>query len=161
MRLVHDYRTPSGLRSYAMVWLTMSSFMLSPLFAKYSVDYGIAAGIYSAVIVSLMLAGLNQIFTNEEDGFDGQGVDDLSLDSLSTLTSAMFDKPEAVRRRRVLHPTRRPTSGPSGARMRPKPKAARFEARPLDEQAREVARTADPKNLGRRETFVPFVYFDQ
>lgn len=96
LRVVHDYRTPSALRSYAMVWLTMSSIVLAPLFAKYSHDFGFMAGIYCAIIVSAMLSGIYRVFSNEEDPFDGRGIDDLSLEPLSKLVVFMFDKPKVV-----------------------------------------------------------------
>jgi hypothetical protein len=70
MKIIHDYRTPSALRAYALVWLFGSSILLSPLFAKFSRDFGFIAGIYCSLIVSLMLSGLHTILNNEEDPFD-------------------------------------------------------------------------------------------
>lgn len=66
LRVVHDFRTPSSLRSFALVWLFLISMVLSPLFAKYSRDFGYWSGIYCAVLCSLILSGLYQIFSNEE-----------------------------------------------------------------------------------------------
>ncbi len=99
IRVMHDYRTPSALRSFALIWLLLSSMLLSPLFAKYSKDYGYMSGIYAAIVVSLLLSGLHQILQNEEDPFDGAGIDDLSLDPLSLMTQYMYDKPKTVRTR--------------------------------------------------------------
>ncbi len=99
LRVIHDYRTPSSLRSFALVWLFLVSMVLAPLFAKYSRDFGYMSGVYCAIICSVIMSGLHQIFQNEEDPFDGSGVDDLSLDPLSLMTNFMYDKPTVLRQR--------------------------------------------------------------
>lgn len=45
IRVNHDYRTPSSLRAYALVYLSLLSFFLAPLFANYSRLYGLPAGV--------------------------------------------------------------------------------------------------------------------
>lgn len=75
---------------------------MSPLFAKYSKDHGIAAGIYCAAVVSCIVSGLYTVLANTEDSFDGTGVDDLSLESLSKHTQFMFGKTRKKRKKEVL-----------------------------------------------------------
>ncbi len=155
IRVIHDYRTPSALRSYALVWLISSSMILSPQWAKYSRDFGYMSGLYAAMVVSFMLSGLHQIFQNEEDPFDGSGVDDLSLDSLSLMTQYMYDKPKALKKRLLVvervtkHKEKfsvrfRGKSQPTlGDRVRKG--ADEFQTRELNQRELERLRTQNPK----------------
>jgi hypothetical protein len=167
IRVIHDYRTPSALRSYALVWLISSSMILSPQWAKYSRDFGYMSGIYAAMVVSLMLSGLHQIFQNEEDPFDGRGIDDLSLDQLSLLTEQMYDRPRTLKKRlRVVERVEQSARDAIGARLRGKSQPAlginvrkeRFVTSDLNLQDMESLRTQNPKLAG--ETRARFLYLD-
>lgn len=81
--VIHDYRNPSSLRAFAMVYLTLYPAIFAPLFSLYCHLYGIWSGIYCSLLSSVMFVALYKIFLNEEDPFDGSGFDDLSLEPLT------------------------------------------------------------------------------
>jgi hypothetical protein len=81
--VIHDYRNPSSLRAYAMVYLTLYPAIFAPLFSLYCHLYGLWSGIYCSLLSSLMFMALYKIFINEEDPFDGSGFDDLSMEPLT------------------------------------------------------------------------------
>lgn len=83
LRLVHDYRTPSTMRSYGFVFLLLFPVLFSPLFAKYAKDNGAWVGYYCSAFSSLMLVNLYNILSDAEDPFDGTGIDDLNPNILS------------------------------------------------------------------------------
>lgn len=83
LQVIHDYRTPSSLRGFAMVYLTLYPAIFAPLFSLYAHLYGLWAGLYCSLISSLMFTALYRIFVNDEDPFDGTGVDDLSMEPLT------------------------------------------------------------------------------
>lgn len=99
--VIHDFRTPSALRAYALVWLSLSAVILAPLLANFSRLFGVMSGVYSAILIALMFSGLYRILANEEDPFDATGFDDLSLESLSRHTMFMYNKLEQKSRRRI------------------------------------------------------------
>jgi len=84
IRTVTDYRTPSAFRGFAYIWLTIFPILFGPYFAQIDYDAGgvIWAGLYSALICSLMLVTLSNIYDDLEDPFDGKGVDDLNMEVL-------------------------------------------------------------------------------
>jgi len=93
--VLHDYRTPSSLRAYGFIFLGLNSAIFAPLFAKYSVDHGLWAGIYCCLVSSICFSALYRILLNEEDPFDGFGPDDLSLEPVSMHSAYMYDPAEA------------------------------------------------------------------
>jgi hypothetical protein len=66
--------------------------LLGPFFAKYSHDYGFWSGVYTAIFVSILFSGLYGIQTDQEDPFDGVGVDDLNMQVLEEISLYMWDK---------------------------------------------------------------------
>lgn len=102
IRVNHDYRTPSSLRAFALIYLFLMPLFLAPLFANYARLFGLAAGCYCAALTSLLFCALHKIFSNEEDPLDGQGIDDLSLESLTTLTDVMYSKRKGIRQAVVV-----------------------------------------------------------
>ena len=87
--VLHDYRSPSSLRAFATVFLVTTPIIFGPLYAFYSLRYGLMAGIYSAIITTLVLVSLYRIFMQEEDPLDAQGFDDLSLAPMLHFASEM------------------------------------------------------------------------
>lgn len=148
LRVVHDYRTPSSLRAYALVWLSLSSILLAPLFAKYSKDYGLFSGVYCAIFISVIFSGLYRIFYNEEDPFDGTGVDDLSLEPLSRVTMYMEEKPHHRKRGAVL------------TRRRTQVAEEKFRTQRLLPQHLTQLTEAPPK-LASKTQSAPYLYFEE
>lgn len=78
LRIVTDFRTPSTFRSYYWFWLLSFPIFFSPFFAHLSFNYGSWAGIYAALLSSLMLVTLSSVMSDMEDPFTGEGYDDLN-----------------------------------------------------------------------------------
>jgi hypothetical protein len=82
IRVVHDYRTPSTLRSFGLVFLTAFPILFAPLFANYAHLYGLWAGIFTSVLSATLLVGLHGIQIDCEDPCDKTGIDDLHMSVL-------------------------------------------------------------------------------
>ena len=55
IRVIHDYRTPASLRSYALVYLTLYPLIFAPQFALYASRDGLWAGCVRAVVVVVVV----------------------------------------------------------------------------------------------------------
>jgi len=90
VRVTHDYRNNSSLRSYAFMFLYFVPLGLSPLFANYGRLYGHWAGIFISIISGFMVAALYRVMVVMEDPFDDIGADDLNLGVLSETLKHML-----------------------------------------------------------------------
>lgn len=83
--VIHHYRSPASFRGYALAFLFFNSLLFAPIFARYSINpqYGMWAGIYCSLLVSVMYAGLYRVLTSEEDPFSGHGIDVMTLEPLT------------------------------------------------------------------------------
>eukprot|EP01097_Dermamoeba_algensis_P008451 TRINITY_DN5645_c0_g1_i1.p1 TRINITY_DN5645_c0_g1~~TRINITY_DN5645_c0_g1_i1.p1 ORF type:complete len:194 (-),score=26.54 TRINITY_DN5645_c0_g1_i1:231-791(-) len=92
IRITHDYRTPSTLRSYAMVFTSLCPVLFAPYFAKLSRDFGLWAGIYCSTLAVSMLVTLYRVYYEQEDPCDSSGRDDLNIDIINQVVEYMYTK---------------------------------------------------------------------
>jgi predicted membrane chloride channel (bestrophin family) len=90
LKVIHDYRTASTLRGYAFVFLSIFPILFSPSFAMLAEEYGLWAGIFTALITSLMFVTMGNIQAHVEDPFDCIGADAINLDMLHEIDKHMF-----------------------------------------------------------------------
>eukprot|EP01112_Ceratiomyxa_fruticulosa_P018378 TRINITY_DN5862_c0_g4_i1.p1 TRINITY_DN5862_c0_g4~~TRINITY_DN5862_c0_g4_i1.p1 ORF type:complete len:334 (-),score=46.11 TRINITY_DN5862_c0_g4_i1:91-1092(-) len=91
LKIIHTYRTTSALRAFGWLFLTFYPLFFGPMFANYSNDYGLWAGMYVSVLSSLMFGYLYQLLADLEDPFDVNGIDDLNLGVLEEIPSHMTE----------------------------------------------------------------------
>lgn len=91
LRVVHDYRTASGLRAYGWVFLSLYPVLFGPFFADYAVTGGLWSGYYISGLSTLMFGCLYQILTDLEDPFYRVRLDTLNLDILEETPIHMTD----------------------------------------------------------------------
>lgn len=80
MRNIRLYRTPTSLRAYSHVFLTIFPILFAPYFAYVSNESYLAAGYVVAVVYGLVLVSLDNIQEDLENPYDQIGADDLHLD---------------------------------------------------------------------------------
>lgn len=89
IRITHDYRTPSTLRAYALVFTTLCPVLFAPYFAKLSKDYGLWSGLYSSSLAVSMLITLYRVYYEQEDPCDASGRDDLNVEIINQVVDFM------------------------------------------------------------------------
>ena len=79
MRNIYLYRTPTSLRTYSQVFLTVFPVLFAPYFAYVSTENRVSSGFIVAALYGLILVSLENIQEDLENPYDGIGADDLNL----------------------------------------------------------------------------------
>ena len=79
MRNIYLYRTPTALRTYSQVFLSVFPVLFAPYFAYLSTANSVSSGFLVAALYSLILVSLENIQEDLENPYDGLGADDLNL----------------------------------------------------------------------------------
>jgi len=91
LRVIHDYRTASGLRAYGWIFLSLYPILFGPFFANYCVNSGLWSGFYISALSTMMFGCLYQILTDLEDPFYKIRMDTVNLDVLEETPTHMTD----------------------------------------------------------------------
>lgn len=79
MRNIYLYRTPTALRTYSQIFLSVFPVLFAPYFAYLSTENSISSGFLVAALYGLILVSLENIQEDLENPYDGLGADDLNL----------------------------------------------------------------------------------
>ena len=79
MRNIYLYRTPTALRTYSQIFLSVFPVLFAPYFAYLSSENSVSSGFLVAALYSLILVSLENIQEDLENPYDGLGADDLNL----------------------------------------------------------------------------------
>ena len=90
--IIHSYRSMSSFRAYCFIFVSLNASILGPLFARYSFDHGLWAGIYVSILCSAIYTILVTIFFSNDDPFDGSGLDDISLRKLANHNQWFYER---------------------------------------------------------------------
>eukprot|EP01088_Endostelium_zonatum_P011555 TRINITY_DN25700_c0_g1_i1.p1 TRINITY_DN25700_c0_g1~~TRINITY_DN25700_c0_g1_i1.p1 ORF type:complete len:431 (-),score=58.71 TRINITY_DN25700_c0_g1_i1:75-1271(-) len=83
IRIIHDYRSPSSMRSMILVHLCLFPILMAPYYALLSHNHGYPVGIYISILSSILACLLYIIETQLEDPFTGSNPDDINVDILA------------------------------------------------------------------------------